>query len=31
VKHLIESQSGAVGADFPEGRGSVFWFELPAR
>jgi two-component system, sensor histidine kinase and response regulator len=31
VKHLIESQSGIVGADFPSERGSVFWFELPAR
>lgn len=31
VKHLIESQAGAVGADFPDPRGSVFWFELPAR
>jgi signal transduction histidine kinase len=31
VKHLIESQSGAVGADFPDGSGSIFWFELPTR
>ncbi|MGH7943856.1 MAG: hybrid sensor histidine kinase/response regulator [Opitutaceae bacterium] len=31
VKHLIESQSGAVGAEFPAERGSIFWFELPAR
>ena len=31
VKHLIESQSGTVGADFPGERGSIFWFELPAR
>jgi two-component system sensor histidine kinase/response regulator len=31
VKHLIESQSGVVGADFPAGSGSIFWFELPAR
>ena len=29
VKHLVESQGGAVGADFPESGGSVFWFELP--
>jgi signal transduction histidine kinase len=29
VKHLVESQGGAVGADFPAGGGSVFWFELP--
>ena len=31
VKHLVESQAGTVGADFPAGGGSVFWFELPAR
>ena len=31
VKHLIESQSGVVGAEFPPERGSIFWFELPAR
>ena len=31
VKHLIESQSGTVGADFPATGGSVFWFELPTR
>lgn len=31
VKHLIETQSGRVGAEFPAGRGSIFWFELPAR
>jgi len=30
VKHLVESQSGTVGAEFPETGGSVFWFELPA-
>ena len=30
VKQLIESQGGAVGADFPAEGGSVFWFELPA-
>ncbi len=29
VKHLIESQCGIVGADFPAGGGSVFWFEVP--
>ncbi|MBL9216509.1 MAG: hybrid sensor histidine kinase/response regulator [Opitutaceae bacterium] len=29
VKQLIESEQGAVGADFPPGGGSVFWFELP--
>ncbi len=31
VKHLVESQSGEVGADFPVEGGSIFWFELPAR
>jgi signal transduction histidine kinase len=31
VKHLVESQAGRVGADFPSEGGSVFWFELPAR
>ena len=31
VKHLVESQAGRVGADFPNEGGSVFWFELPAR
>jgi two-component system, sensor histidine kinase and response regulator len=31
VKHLIESQSGAVGAEFPNGSGSIFWFEVPTR
>ena len=30
VKQLIESQDGAVGAEFPDAGGSVFWFELPA-
>ena len=30
VRTLVESQGGAVGADFPAGGGSVFWFELPA-
>ncbi len=29
VKHLVEMQRGRVGADFPAGGGSVFWFELP--
>ncbi len=29
VKQLIESQGGAVGAEFPTGGGSVFWFEVP--
>jgi signal transduction histidine kinase len=31
VKHLVESQAGTVGAEFPAAGGSVFWFELPAR
>jgi two-component system, sensor histidine kinase and response regulator len=31
VKHLVESQAGAVGAEFPPEGGSVFWFELPTR
>jgi len=30
VKHLVESQGGAAGAEFPSGGGSLFWFELPA-
>lgn len=29
VKHLIESQGGRVGADFPATGGAIFWFELP--
>jgi signal transduction histidine kinase len=29
VKHLIESQGGSVGANFPASGGSVFWFEVP--
>jgi two-component system sensor histidine kinase/response regulator len=29
VKQLIESEQGAVGAEFPTSGGSVFWFELP--
>jgi two-component system, sensor histidine kinase and response regulator len=29
VKRLTEAQGGRVGADFPEGGGSAFWFELP--
>lgn len=29
VKRLIGGEKGAVGADFPAGGGSVFWFELP--
>jgi two-component system sensor histidine kinase/response regulator len=30
VKHLVESQGGTVGAEFPSEGGSVFWFELSA-
>jgi two-component system sensor histidine kinase/response regulator len=30
VKQLVESRGGSVGADFPGGAGSVFWFELPS-
>ncbi|MEO5960260.1 MAG: hybrid sensor histidine kinase/response regulator [Opitutaceae bacterium] len=30
VKHLIESQGGTVGVEFPTEGGSIFWFELPA-
>ena len=30
VKHLVESQGGTVGAEFPESGGSVFWCELVA-
>ena len=29
VKQLIESDRGAVGAEFPAGGGSIFWFEVP--
>ncbi len=29
VKHLVASQNGSAGADFPATGGSVFWFELP--
>ena len=31
VKHLVEMQGGAVGADFPTEGGSEFWFTLPLR
>jgi signal transduction histidine kinase len=30
VKNLIETEGGRVGAEFPAGGGSTFWFELPA-
>ena len=29
VKRLIKDQGGAVGAYFPQNKGSVFWFQLP--
>jgi signal transduction histidine kinase len=29
VKHLVESQNGSVGADFPQTGGSIFWCEIP--
>jgi two-component system, sensor histidine kinase and response regulator len=29
VRHLVEAEGGTVGAEFPAGGGSVFWFELP--
>ena len=29
VKHLVESQGGTTGAEFPKTGGSLFWFELP--
>ena len=31
VKKLIEEQGGSVGANFPDGNGSIFWFELPKK
>jgi two-component system sensor histidine kinase/response regulator len=31
VKHLVATQGGHVGAEFPATGGSVFWFDLPAR
>jgi K+-sensing histidine kinase KdpD len=31
VKHLIESQGGTVGTEFPADGGSIFWFELLVR
>ncbi|ACB74097.1 hybrid sensor histidine kinase/response regulator [Opitutus terrae] len=29
VKQIVAAQGGSVGADFPAGGGSVFWFQLP--
>lgn len=31
VKRLVEAHGGKLGLDSKVGRGSVFWFELPAR
>jgi len=29
VRRLAEAQGGRAGAEFPQGGGSIFWFELP--
>jgi len=31
VKRLVQAHGGEVGADFPNGCGSIFWLEIPAR
>jgi signal transduction histidine kinase len=30
ARYLVELHGGAIGADSQVGRGSLFWFDLPA-